>query len=43
MHDYKFPTPDATQKVNALFDLPSHGGEQDWEIELSDGTRIEEF
>jgi hypothetical protein len=31
------------QTLNALFELPAHGREQDWEIELADGTRIAEF
>jgi hypothetical protein len=43
MDFYKFPTPGATQTITALFNLPAHGGEQDWEIELADGTRIAEF
>jgi len=43
MATYKFPTPDAIKTINALFDLPAHGGEQDWEIELADGSRIAEF
>jgi hypothetical protein len=43
MSPYRWPTPDAVRAINALFCLPAHGKEQDWEIELADGTRIPEF
>jgi hypothetical protein len=43
MEPYLWPSPDAVQTINALFDLPAHGREQDWENELAHGTRLGEF
>lgn len=38
-----FPTTSAKQFLNKALDLPASGKEQDWEIELSNPNRIEEF
>ncbi|RFS17683.1 hypothetical protein [Emticicia sp. C21] len=34
---------DALQVINTLFNLPAKGDEQDWDIELADKDRVEEF
>lgn len=35
MNVYKYPTPEAVRTINEVFDLPAHGQEQDWGIELA--------
>jgi hypothetical protein len=36
-------TVEAQTKLNKYFNLPAKGGEQDWDIELVNKNRIEEF
>lgn len=43
MSDYLWPHPKGTEVVNRLLSLPVTGREQDWEIELADSTRLDEF
>jgi hypothetical protein len=38
-----YPTAAAIRRINTLLQLPATGQEQDWEIELADSTRVQEF
>lgn len=37
------PYQQAIKYLNELFDLPAKGGEQDWDIEMADSGRLNEF
>jgi len=39
----KYVTGDASEKLEKLLRLPATGEEQDWEIELADPNRLDEF
>ena len=41
--EYCWPTADAVKHLNTLLSLPATGDEQDWEVELSDDRRIDEW
>jgi hypothetical protein len=41
--EFRFPTAKAIDRLNRELRLPAIGGEQDWEIELADANRVEEF
>lgn len=41
--DWYFIHSETIARVNAYLSLPARGGEQDWEIELADARRWEEF
>jgi len=43
MSDYFFLSQTAIGRVNAMFRLPASGKEQDWEVELADPERRQEF
>ena len=38
-----FPSEDAKKYLTATLNLPACGNEQDWEIEMSDASRVPEF
>ena len=42
-HIWRCPTRDAIDKLAARFELPNHPWMQDWELEVSDPARIDEF
>jgi len=39
----RFPTAESIDRLNRELLLPANGREQDWEIELADADRVEEF
>lgn len=41
--EYRWPSPDAVKYLNTLLSLPATGDEQDWEVELSDDQRVQEW
>ena len=41
--EIRHPTRDAIEKLALLFDLPNNDGMQDWEWEVADSERIDEF
>ena len=42
-HIWRFPTRDAIDKLATRFGFPNDPGMQDWEHEVADHTRIDEF
>jgi hypothetical protein len=42
-HIWRCPTREAIDKLAVRFGLPNHASMQDWEYEVSDHTRIDEF
>src|SRR5262245_42609180 len=42
-HIWRCPTREAIDKLALRFGLPNHSSMQDWEYEVSDYTRIDEF
>ncbi|MGN6277819.1 MAG: hypothetical protein ACTHJR_11710 [Sphingomonas sp.] len=40
---YFWPSAQAVDHLNALLDLPATGREQDWEVELADAARLDEW
>jgi hypothetical protein len=41
--EYLWPSREAVLQLNRLLDLPATGQEQDWEVELADTRRVDEW
>ena len=41
--ELRFPTAQAISRLNRELHLPASGHEQDWEVELADPNRLDEF
>ncbi|WDQ15419.1 hypothetical protein [Rhodopirellula sp. P2] len=42
-HLWRFPTADAIANLAAILDVPNHPSMQDWEWEIADSSRIDEY